>query len=373
MKSNALGIIFSNMHDEAMQELTQKRTMASVPFGGRYRLIDFMLSSMYNSGITKVGVITKNNYQSLLDHLGSGKEWDLSHKREGLYILPPFGRSQSGVYKSRVDALSGVLDFIRRSTNENVILADCDDICNFDFRQPLRFHNDNRADITVICRRQPPARADRAETVAYTLDAQGRVTELIVNPEEDTPCLAGLHMWIVRKGFLEHIVADAVSRGVDSWVRGVLQASLHRGARLFGYEFDGYVGHIGCMSEYLCTNMDLLNPLVREELFYRYGHIYTKVRDEPPAKYGAQAVVRGSLVADGCVIEGEVEDSILFRGVTVGRGAKISRSIVMQSTRVEDGAELRYVILDKDVLIKNSRVLIGYESFPLYIGKGSMV
>lgn len=372
MKLNALGIIFSNMHDQTMQELTSMRTMASVPYGGRYRLIDFVLSNMYNSGITKVGVITKNNYQSLMDHLGSGKEWDMSHKREGLYILPPFGRSQSGVYKSRIEALSGIREFIQKSTNENVIMSDCDEICNMDYGAPLEFHNKNQADITCVYRRGRLERDGTRGNLTYRINRAGRVMEVMIDPQTDSEVNIGAHIWIVRKTFLERVVADAASRGIESWERGILMNGA-KDYRIFCWRFNGYLGHINSMSHYFNINMDLLKTDVREELFYKYGHIYTKVRDEAPARYGSGASVKNSLVADGCVIEGSVENSIIFRGVKIGRGAVVSNSIVMQGSRVDDNAQLNYVIVDKDVFITSNRSLMGYGTYPLFISKGSVV
>lgn len=371
MNINAFGIIFSNMHDESVQELTSKRTMASIPFGGRYRLIDFALSNMYNSGITKVGVITKSNYQSLMDHLGSGKEWDLSRKREGLFILPPFGSAQSGVYKGRLEALTGISNFIHRSSGDYVIMTDCDNICNLDYRLPLEDHIKNHADITIICNKNCKDISSNG-TVACKMDENGRVSEMVIGPDPDKSYTIGLNMWIVNRGFLENIIAAAQAHSLTSWERDILQKNCDK-YRIFAWNFDGYAGQISNVKEYFHANMDLLNNDVRKDLFFRYGHIYTKVRDDVPAKYGDEANIENSLIADGCVIEGDVENSILFRGVNVGRGAKISNSIVMQGTKIDNNVKLNYVIIDKDVFIKDNRILMGFDSYPLYIGKGSVV
>lgn len=372
MSSQTLGIIFSNMHDEELQDLTVRRTIASIPFGGRYRLIDFVLSNMYNSGITKVGVITKSNYQSLMDHVGSGKEWDMAHKREGLFILPPFGHAQSGIYKSRLDALSGITDFLRRSTNEYVLMSDSNVVCNMNLNQPIDFHIRNHADITAICRHTIVPKDVAGRVTAYHPDHSGRVTDMELNPAADGEILMGLNMWVVGRAFLERIVAEAASRGYGSWERDVLQKRLGD-YRVFAWEFDGYAGRIDSIKDYFRVNMDLLRKEVREELFYRYGHIYTKVRDEVPAKYGPDAAVSHSFVADGCTVEGSVEDSILFRGVHIGKGSHVSHSIVMQGTRIGENVRLNYLIVDKDAYISDSRVLMGYDSYPLFIGKGGMV
>ena len=372
MSSKAFGVIFSNMHDESVQELTSKRTMGSIPYGGRYRLIDFVLSNMYNSGITKVGVITKSNYQSLMDHLGSGKEWDLSRKRDGLFILPPFGRAQSGVYKGRLDALIGIREFIHRSAYDYVILSDCDTICNLNYSIPLEYHIENNADVTVFCKRRTDDEKNLLNNVAYLSDSSGRVNEIIIEPSQNREYDVGMNMWIVSKSFLLNILDDARSHNYQSWERDVLQRGCSQ-HRIFSWSFDGYAGRVNTMPQFFHTNMDLLNSDIRKELFFRYGHIFTKVRDDVPAKYGAGAQVSNSMIADGCMIEGEVENSVLFRGVNIGKGAKISNSIVMQSAKIDSNVKLNYVIVDKDVTIKDNRILMGFDSYPLYIAKGVVV
>lgn len=372
MSGRAFGIVFSNMHDESVQELTSKRTMGSVPYGGRYRLIDFVLSNMYNSGITKVGVITKSNYQSLMDHLGSGKEWDLSRKREGLFILPPFGRAQSGVYKSRLDALIGIREFINRSTSDYVIMSDCDCICNLDYNMPLEYHIKNGADITVICKRRKFDSLDSHGLTAYVSDGSGQVTDVIIDPAHGEEYDYGINMWIVGKKFLENILDSAQSHSYENWERDIVQRNCGK-FRIFSWRFDGYVGRVGTIQQFFHANMDLLNSDIRNEVFFKYGHIYTKVRDEVPAKYGDTAKVTNSMVADGCRIEGEVENSVIFRGVSIGKGAKISNCIIMQGTKIDSNVKLNYVIVDKDVYLKDNRILMGFDSYPLYIAKGSIV
>ncbi|HEX2938818.1 MAG TPA: glucose-1-phosphate adenylyltransferase subunit GlgD [Ruminiclostridium sp.] len=372
MTGGVLGIIFSNMHDESVQELTSKRTMGSIPYGGRYRLVDFVLSNMYNSDITKIGVITKSNYQSLMDHLGSGKEWDLSRKRGGLYILPPFGRAQSGVYKSRLDALIGIREFIHRSQCDYIIMSDCDHICNIDYGIPLEFHIKSNADVTAVCKRREYSASNSLGSTAYISGSDGRVNDVIIEPQQDGEYNYGMNMWIVDKAFLEKVLDSARSHSFESWERDILQRGCND-IRLFSWNFDGYAGRVGTLKQFFHTNMDLLDSNVRNEVFFRYGHIYTKVRDEVPAKYGDSTAVSNSVIADGCKIEGKVENSILFRGVNVGKGAQISNCIVMQGTVIGRNVKLSYVIVDKDVFIKDNRILMGYDNYPLYIAKSSVV
>lgn len=372
MSGKALGIIFSDMHAENLRELTIGRTMASIPFAGRYRLVDFVLSNMVNSGITKVGVVTKSNYQSLLDHLNSGKEWDLSHKREGLYILPPFGSARAGIYHGRLDALGGIMEFIRRSQNPYVILSDCDVIANADLSLPLQFHIEKDADITAVYRRAKNSAGAGKTTSAFSLGKDGRITGVRIDPEGDGEINAGVNIWIVGKSFLERVISNAVSAGLTSWERDVIQ----KGAssyRIFGWQFDGYAGEIGSLQDYYRVSMETLETNVREELFYRYGHIFTKVRDEVPAKYGENAVVSDSCIADGSLVDGSVEHSIIFRDVHIGAGSHIKNSIIMQGTHIGCNVRLDSAVIDKDAFISDNRVMMGYATCPIFIGKSSVI
>ena len=368
--NNVLGIIFSNMHDESIREMTDSRTMGSVPFGGRYRLIDFPLSNMSNSGVTKVGVVTKSNYRSLMDHLGSGKSWDLSRKREGLILLPPYG-SGNAIYENRLQALGGIRDFLASSHEEYVFLSDCDVICNLDVQDVVDYHIKNNADITVVYKRGMVDEKTLRSVVVGT-DENGRITDMMVSPRINGECDYGLNMYVMRRDFLEWMVSEAITRNMKSFEKDILQASVSHYC-VMGYECTGFTAVIGSMSEYFSANMQLLLPDVRENLFVKDRPIYTKVKDDMPARYGLGSEVKNSLVADGCVIEGAVENCILFRGVHIGKGAKVQNSIIMQASDVGAGANLSYVITDKNVIIKPDRTLMGFDSYPVFIRKGSVV
>lgn len=368
--NHVVGILFSNVHDEKVQELTEKRTIASVPFGGRYRLIDFPLSNMVNSGINKVGVITNSNYQSLMDHLGSGKAWDLSRKREGLFLLPPFD-NKGNANNSRVESLYAIRQFLLASPANYVLLSDCDVVCNINYGDLVDFHMSRNADLTVVYQSGviPPKMSD---PTVYSIEADGQVKDLLINPKVDGPCNYGLNMYLIRRDLLLQLIEDCVSRNMYSFKRDFLQRNMFQ-YRYYGYEFTGYSRAICSPLEYYQANMDLMNPEVRAQLFNPQRPIYTKVRDDMPARYGIGSSVSNSLIADGCVIEGEVDNCVLFRGVKVGKGAKLSNCVVMQDTTIGPGSNLNYVIVDKDVLIKDDRSLMGFESYPVFISKGSVV
>lgn len=372
ISEKTLGIVFSDMHDHMLSELTEKRTMGSVPFGGRYRLIDFVLSNMVNSGISDVGVITKSNYQSLIDHLGTGREWDLSRKRGGLSILPPFGHAAAGIYRGRLEALGGVISFIHHSDAKYVLLADCDVVTNIDFTEAFKQHIERGADITVIYKRDVVANDQMMDTTILHLDENSMVNDVLIHPnihEEDN---VYLNFCIISKELLEKLVNEGASRSVYSFVQGILQSKCNR-LRIYAWKFDGYSSKINSIRNYHKANMQLLEPEVRRQLFPRERPIYTKVRDEVPAKYGLSASAAGSMVADGSIIEGSMENSIIFRGVRIGKGAVVRNSILMQDTVVSENVTLDHVITDKNVVVREGRTLVGYETYPLVVSKNSIV
>lgn len=368
-----LGIIFSNMHDETIGELTNVRTMGSVPFGGRYRFIDFPLSNMVNSGITNVGVVTKSNYQSLIDHIGSGREWDLSRKVGGLNVLPPFSNNHSGIYRGRLEALAGIADYIESNRAKYVLMTDCDIISNVDYRGMVKQHISSGADITVMYQKLDMGRADLLDdTTAFGFDASGRINDVMIGPTIPGTYNIYQNVTVISKELLCRIISETSQRNQISFKREILQAS-HGRYNIQGYENTSVSLTIYSLRSYFDANMKLLDPAIRNAVFNSQRPIYTKIKDEVPAKYGTSAKVSNSMVADGCIIDGTIENSIIFRGVKIAKGAVVKNSIVMQGTTVSEGVNLNYVVVDKDVLVRENRMLMGYETYPIYISKGSVV
>lgn len=367
--NNVLGLLFSNMHDEALRELTGIRALGSVPFGGRYRLIDFPLSNMVNAGISKVGVITKSNYQSLMDHIGSGKSWDLSRKNEGLYFLPPFGTSDE-MYNGRIASLNGIQPFLRNSKEEYVVLSDCHVVGNIDYDRLVETHLASGADITVAYKRGPvPPMTDN---LLLYMDPDGRVNDMILGPGGEEKGAYGLGLYTMAKSVLMRLISAAVSRNRMHFERDVLQRHVDT-LRIYGYEVPEYTAVICSLNSYFQANMDLLDPGVRAALFPSRRPIYTKVRDCAPAVYGLHATVKDSLVADGSKIDGSVSRSIIFRDVQIERDAVLENCIVMQGSVICKNSRLGAVIMDKDVVVKEGRTLTGFESYPVFVSKGSVV
>lgn len=369
---NVLGLVFANMHDTTLGDMTKNRTMGSVMFGGRYRLIDFPLSNMVNSGISEVGVITKSNYQSLLDHLGSAREWDLARKKGGLYILPPFGNVESTLYRGRIEALYGAMSFIKHSRAKYVILSDCDVVTNIDYKPIVAAHIESGADITAVAHTGVYSSDDIKTSTVFNVDADKNVTSVLINPDISGTCTTSLNVFVMSMDFLIETVNDAMARGNVSFERNILQEKC-RELKIKIYEYDNYFSKLNSPESYFKSNMALLEPENARKLFVPKRSIYTKVSDNAPVKYDLDSKVSNSLIADGCIIEGEVENSVLFRGVKVGKGAKVKNCILMQGTVVGDNAELSYLITDKNVSICENHILTSSSQYPMYVGKGASV
>ena len=369
---NVLGLVFANMHDPTLGDMTKNRTMGSVMFGGRYRLIDFPLSNMVNSGISEVGVITKSNYQSLLDHLGSAREWDLARKKGGLYILPPFGNVESTLYRGRIEALYGAMSFIKHSRAKYVILSDCDVVTNIDYKPIVAAHIESGADITAVAHTGVYSSDDIKTSTVFNVDADKNVTSVLINPDISGTCTTSLNVFVMSMDFLIETVNDAMARGNVSFERNILQEKC-RELKIKIYEYDNYFSKLNSPESYFKSNMALLEPENARKLFVPKRSIYTKVSDNAPVKYDLDSKVSNSLIADGCIIEGEVENSVLFRGVKVGKGAKVKNCILMQGTVVGDNAELNYLITDKNVSICENHILTSSPQYPMYVGKGASV
>ena len=368
--NNCLGIIFANMHDEFLGEMTSRRTTGSVPFGGRYRLIDFALSNLVNSGISTVGVITKHNYASLMDHLGSGRSWDLARKRGGLVMLPPYGRPGTGVYNSRLEALSGAAGFLSTRSEEYVLMTDTNVVANMDFSDVLKYHKDSGADVTLVYKEtKMPTESGRYRVLETKKD---RVTDILINPKtsENVKLVLGVTV-MSRKAVLE-LCDETNSRGLQDMVRDYFKKNMDS-LKIMAYEFKGYAEFVTSQKSYYEANMNLLCDENRENLFIEGSPIYTKVRDDFPASYGIDSKVKNSIVADGCIIKGTVENSILFRGVTVKKGAVVRDCILMQGSEIGENCKIECAITDKNVVVSEYKAVSGTRDYPIYFAKGKKV
>ena len=375
---NAIGIIFANLHERNIPELTRSRTVGSVPFGCRYRLIDFTLSNMVNSGITDIRVVTQYNYQSLMDHIGSGKDWDLARRSGGIKILPPNMRANQNYQvggHSRLESLMGIAASLNHIKEDYVIMADCDGICNIDLEDMLRDHIANDADITMVTKRMTLNGAISDTATIIDADETGRIVDMAMNPkyaegEHDV----ALNIIIINTKYLQNIVQESIAHGFTSLTRDImLRNKDERNYRV--YHYDGAFATISSLEDYFATSMELItNTAFRSALFgIERRPVLTKVRNSAPTRYTDSSVVKNSLIADGCTIDGTVENCILFRGVKIGRGATVRNCILYQDTVVGENVFMNCVISDKNTVIRDGNVLSGHPTKPYFIEKNRML
>ena len=377
INNEALGVIFPNSYDGLVPELVKERLMASIPFASRYRLVDFVISSMARAGIDNISLIARENYLSLMDHLGSGREWDLARKNGGLNILPPYAQKEIKVYNGRVEALESIKSFLVSQKEKYVVMSDSNVVANLNYGEIIAAHKKSGADVTVVYRKQEiPENFKKPlgtnNDLYYTLDLEGNhVTQLFVNSKRDGEVNFSMNVYVIDRELLIRLVDEAYVLGFTCFERDVLAPQIEM-LDIQGYCYDGYVAYIHDMKSYFDENMRLLEADNIDALFGP-GPVWTKIRDDNPTRYIKGAKVSNVMAADGCVIEGEVENSVLFRGVKVAKGAKVKNCVLMQDTVVAEGANLEYVITDKDVTITSGKSLVGTDSFQVFVSKKQTV
>lgn len=369
-----MGIIFANIYDSSLGELTNKRTMASLPYGGRYRQIDFSLSNMTNSGIRHIGIITKYNYQSMMNHIGSGQEWDLDIEEGGLEFLTPYATDHNASYRGKLEALNSAMRFLRASKEEYVVMADSGVLCAIDFSELVEHHIASGADVTVAVKKGI-ANGVKQLDMAVKADENNRVTDIAVDYCADESYLASMGIFVIRRDLLMHEVTEAVAHNRYRFERDmVLYGFTNKNLKVSAYQYDDIALFNESTAEYFHNNLALLESKVRCQLFMKPNHkIYTKVRNEIPTYYGINSEIDDCMVADGCMLEGSAVHSVLFRGVKLGKGALVKNSILMSDVTIGDGATLEYVILDKDVIVGPSAKLRGTYEHPLILKRGEVV
>ena len=367
MKSNdVLGIIYSNSCAETLTELNAHRTTASIPIGGKYRMIDFVLSNMSNSNVNNVGIIAKRGFMSLMDHIGSGSAWDLNKKRSGVTILPPY----AGVnFANKVETLYQLRGYFEDAKENYVLISESNVITNIDYTELFYLHSVNKADITLVYKNMPVP--EKLTPMTIQSNNIGKVEKVLVQPSTKGNCNLYIGSLIIGKKLFLELITKAMSeneldfnRLIQKWVGEY---------NVFAYECLSHVSVISSMNDYFKFNMALMDVEMRNELFQVDRPIYTKVRDDAPCKYGLNSSVKNSLVSQGCFIEGEVENCVISKGVHIAEGAKVSNCIIMQDTEIGEGCQLSYVIIDKDVVITNAKSLKGTDTYPIHIAKKSVI
>lgn len=374
---NTLGIIIGFDSNNDLRELSEHRPVASVPFGGRYRVIDFMMSNLVNSGCYQVAVLMRDKYQSLLDHLGSGKDWDLSRKRGGMFLLPPnaFAPKSSPLvtenYRTSLEALGSISDMLNRNKSEHVLICSADIVANIPLDEVMKEHKKSEADVTIVCTKNSEG---GAFDMFLDLSPRHEVEDIRNGDNMGGKCkYKSMGIYIMKRKYLQSLLSDCVTHNLRSFERDAMQHVFKRGDKVHGYVFDKYSAKIENVKGYFSASMDMLDKDIRDQVFLKNRPILTKIYDEAPTYYGEDAEVSDSLIADGSRIEGTVENSIIFRGCTIAKDAIVKDSIVLPNSSIGEGVELSYVVTDKGVTVRENRKMMGSATYPVAIAKNATV
>ena len=369
---NVLGIIFAN--DANLDELTSKRTMASIPFAGRYRQVDFALSNLTCAGVRHIGLVSRSNYQSLMNHIGSGEEWGLELEQGGLEFLTPYAMSTTDSYRGKLESLYSALEFVTFGRDDDyVIMTDTAILCNIDIEKVLDSHIASGRDITIVTK-AGVADGKRLLDLALKLDAKGEVTDIAVDYAAPADYLSSMDIFVMGKDWLVHQIKEHIARNryhmdrdlvLGLWQAGQLSINV--------YTFEGVALYNESVEDYFRNSLTLVDPKVRQELFNGAHPIYTKVRDRVPSYYGDACDICNCIVADGCMLEGNAKNSVLFRNVAIAPGAEVDNCVIMNDSVVGENSLLQYVILDKDVVVRPNAKLIGAPNAPIIIKRGEIV
>lgn len=367
MFTSVMGLIVADNKKITLGELTSPRALSAVPFAGRYRIVDFVLSNMVNTGIKNVGVLTYNKYKSLMDHLGTGSPWSLDRKNDGLHILPPYVNSEA-TNISGDEELAGIIDFLRTSRTDYVIVASSNVVLNSNFNAFIKSHQESGADISVMYNRD----SNKYGSPCYILetDDDGFVKDMLYNPDKSTSNKCSLGIILLRRDLMIDVIAKMMAHGtshfgIHSFVKMYDELKVHT------YEYTGTALRINSVQTYFNASMALLDGNVRDNLFWSGESVYTKIKDEAPTLYFESSEVSNSMISDGCRIYGNVENSIIFRGVTISKNTTVKNCVIMQGAHISENCNLENVILDKNAFVRPGVRLIGHPSYPIVIGKGA--
>ncbi len=369
MLISAMGLILADHDQVHLGELTQPRALAAVPFAGRYRIIDFILSNMVNSGIKTVGVLAETKYRSLMDHLGTGASWDLDRMTQRLFILPPFINA-SIMRGAQTSDLSGLLDYIRNGNQEYVVIADSNVVMNESYVEMYHAHVNSGADVTALYNLDGARYG--SPVISLMMNEDKKLEDLLLDAPHLGKATNFLGLIIIGRDKLINLLEAMIARGQNEF-------TLLRVLRMFeslniqGFEYRGTSLRINSIASYYAASMRLLDTNTRYNLFRQDRPIYTKVKNEAPAEFSEGCKVRNLWASDGCRIQGQVENCIFFRGVEIGKHALVKNSILFQDVKIQDGVKLEHAIVDKDCLIRSGIELKGQPDYPMLIEKGAVV
>lgn len=369
-----LGLVFADEHSSDISDLTTKRIFAAIPFGARYRIIDFFISNMTNSGVRNIGVIATTKYESLMGHVRYGGEWDLHRRKTGLTVLPPFSFYNGNVrYENILEALQANVNYIRENSEPYVLFTCCNAIGNIDYSAMLQQHIESGARFTCLCTKNPVNKTEGMSTTEYVLNKDGRIEDIIIHNDRTPDSYVATSTYIMSREDLLDIIADSIDKQKMSFRKDVLLPAL-KDSKVMAYVTDETLLFVDSVASYLKSNLDLLDADVRHELFSQeLRPIITRAGNSSPAFYGEDSKSTNSIIAAGSTIEGTVRNSVIFRGVHIKKGAVVENCVINQNCTIGEGAVLNYAVLDKNVVINDKRLLSGYVTHPFYVKKSSVI
>lgn len=376
MAISAAGIIFSNLNNNTLSRLTRERTVAAIPFACRYRLIDFCLSNLVNADISKIHVVANYNYRSLVEHIGSGKDWDLARRTDGIKVISPFQTaisSSAKLFATHMEALKSMKQYIDEFKEEYVILMDSDFVLNIDIAEVIRVHEKTNANITFVTKIAEKDYTSKNPRM-FISSVAGKVTDIAMNTvtTEANPELV-LNIFVMKTRYLRALIEEAEAYGFNSFTEMLLKKYKHSNYRTYCYS--GYAASVSSFLDYYKHSIEIAtNPEARKSLLNEKNRpIFTRVHNSSPVVYTKTAKVENSIIADDCVIEGTVINSVISRGVHIAKGAVVKNSIIFKNTSIEKNAELNCIVTDKRVTITEGVKLSGNETMPFYVQKGRRV
>ncbi len=376
MAISAAGIIFSNLNNNTLSRLTSDRTVAAIPFACRYRLVDFGLSNMINANISNINIVVNYNHRSLVEHIGSGKDWDLARRSGGITLIAPYQTayaSSAPYFSTHMEALKNMKEYIGEMKEDYVVLMDSDHVCNIDLADVLKKHEESGASITFVTKLVNPDYSSKTPKMMVSSVA-GKITDIALSTSYNpTNTELSLNMFVLSTEHLKRIIEEADAYNLNSFTDMLLKTFKNSNYKTYCY--NGFVASVSSFLDYYKYSMQLASDeKARESLLWRKeGPIFTKVNNSFPTVHTSSAKVSNSIIADECVIEGTVENSVVFRGVHIGKGAVVKNSVLFHGTYVADNAELNCIVTDKNVFVSEGVKLSGNENMPFYVQKGRKV
>ncbi len=376
MAISAAGIIFSSLNNNTHSRLTSDRTVAAIPFACRYRLVDFALSNLVNAGISNVNIVVNYNYRSLLEHIGSGKDWDLARRKNGVTMISPYQtaiKADSKMFTTRMEALKNMKEYVSEFSEEYVVMMDSHIVLNIDVADIIKKHEKTGAAITIVTQSLKTGTKFKTPRMMISSVA-GRVTDIAMAEEysEKNPEIS-LNIFVMKTSYLRVLIEEAEAYNLDSLTSFMLRNCKQESYRT--YKYSGYVASISSFNDYYACSMELIkSDKARDSIFGKKEFpIFTRVHNSAPTSHRSTAVVENSMIADECTIEGTVINSVIFRDVTIEKGAVVKNSVLFHGTHIGKNANLNCIVTDKDVFVTEGVTLSGNDNMPFYISKKAKI